>query len=287
MLSLSGSIHGCVREFTFSLRPVHQPTIDVTVGVMGMDDYQDEFGAIESAAAEKRGQQSRDDLASELRGDEVGRIGRFLSEDARQELIARRDGKPSKFQSALELALAANATYAAIHAAAVDETQAAQRTAQAFQDDFEVALSKVRSDIGQILDEAVTLPDGRKAFMYEDGVARTVDGEPVDSALVEGIDWSGRPKGEIYQGLLAREESLENASHRGRQLSNRLGEIENELHDEDDPPSAEQMEAYRLEVQEIGSEYDALGSAIRTSRDLERDFAPQSAELTADAVPKL
>ncbi|MGJ8671155.1 MAG: hypothetical protein ACSHXK_16850, partial [Oceanococcus sp.] len=195
---------------------------------MTLDNQDNEFDKIESAAADRRWQQDMDDLNNELSGNDVGRTARFLSPEVRERLLAQKQGKPSKAMNALEMALMSNPAYAAIHKAAVDETRAAQRTAQAFQDDVEVALAEVRSGIARMLDETVTLPDGRKAFMGKDGVAWTVDGEHVDDSITAGIDWSGRPTRQDYQELLDREEALGNASHLGRQLSNRLGEIHNE-----------------------------------------------------------
>lgn len=255
-----------------------------------MDNYDNEFDKIENAAADRRRQQDIDDLNNELSGNDVGRTARFLSPEARERLLAKKQGKPSKAMSALEMALMNNPAYAAIHKAAVDETRAAQRTAQAFQDDVDMTLSETRADTARMLDEAVTLPDGHKAFMGKGEVAWTVDGERVDEAVTEGIDWSGRPRREDYQELLAREETLESASQQGRQLSNRLGEIHNELKDEGEPPSAETIENYRAEIEAIEAELNSSrdGLDIKTENtSIENDVAPDIAALSPNAVPTL
>lgn len=255
-----------------------------------MDNQDNEFDKIENAAADKRRQQDIDDLNNERSGNEVGRTARFLSPEARERLLAQKQGKPSKAMSALELALMNNPAYAAIHKAAVDETRAAQRTAQAFQDDVDMALSKVRADMARMLDEAVTLPDGRKAFMGEDGVAWTVDGERVDEAITAGIDWSGRSTRDDYQKLLTREVTLENASLQGRKLSNRLGEIHNELNDEDEPPSVEAIENYRAEIEAIEAELNSSADELNIkteNKSIENDLAPDIAALSPNAVPTL
>lgn len=252
-----------------------------------MDNQDNEFDKIENAAADKRRQQDIDDLNNELSGNDVGRTARFLSPDVRERLLEQKQGQPSRAMSALEMALMSNPAYAAIHKAAVDETRAAQRTAQTFQDDVDVAFADVRADIARMLDEAVTLPDGSKAFMGKDGVAWTVDGKRVDDAITAGIDWSGRPTREDYHELLAQEETLENASQQGRQLSNRLGEIYNELHDEDDPPSSDQLDSYRLEVQDIETEYNRMGREIQVIVDVEREFQSSVSAIAPNAVPEL
>ncbi|MGJ8530557.1 MAG: hypothetical protein ACSHYC_00135 [Alphaproteobacteria bacterium] len=255
-----------------------------------MDNQDNEFDKIESAAADKRWQQDIDDLNNELSGNDVGRTARFLSPEVRDRLLAQKQGKPSRAMNALEMALMANPAYAEIHKAAVNETRAAQRTAQAFQDDVDLALSEVRANIASMLDEAVTLPDGRKAFMGKDGLAWTVDGERVDDAITAGIDWSGRPASDEYQELLDREEALGNASHLGRQLSNRLGEIHNELNDEDEPPSVEAIENYRAEIEAIEAELNSSADELNIkteNKSIENDVAPDIAALNQNAVPTL
>lgn len=255
-----------------------------------MDNQDNEFDKIESAAADQRRQQDIDDLNHELSGNDVGRTARFLSPEVRERLLAQKQGKPSKTASALEMALMSNPAYAAIHKAAVDETRAAQHNVQAFQDDVEVALSEARADIAHMLDEAVTLPDGRKAFMGEDGIAWTMESERVDEAITAGIDWSKRPKHDAFQELLAREEALENASQQGRQLSNRLGEIHNELSDEDEPPSAEAIENYRAEIEAIEAELNSSADELNIKTEntsIENDVAPDIATLNQSTVPTL
>lgn len=255
-----------------------------------LDNYDNEFDKIESAAADRRRQQDFDDLNHELSGNDVGRTARFLSLEARERLLAQKQGKPSKATSALELAMMNNPAYAAIHKAAVDETRAAQRATDAFQDDVELAFSEVQADMARMLDEAVTLPDGRKAFMGKDGVAWTVDGERVDEAITAGLDWSERPTRDQYQELLAREEALVNASQQGRQLSNRLGEIHNELNDEDEPPSAEAIENYRAEIEEIEAELNSSADELNIKTEswaIENDATSDIAELNQNAVPTL
>ena len=231
-----------------------------------MDNQDNDFDEIEDAAANRRKQQDFDDLQNELSGNEVGRVGRFLSPEARDKLIAQKQGKPSKAMSALEMALMSNPGYAVLHKTAVDETRAAQIVAQEFQGDVEIAFSKVNAAIERMLDEAVTLPDGRKAFMGKTGQAWTVDGEPVDEAIAAGINWDGTPLHEDYQDLLSRRDKVKNVAHRGDEISLRLGEIYNELHEDSKPPSPAQLEAYREEVVELTNEMDNLQTSITAEK---------------------
>lgn len=255
-----------------------------------MDDYQNEFDEIENAAADRRRQQNLDDLASELRGDEVGRQQRFLSTDARQDLIDKRNGKPSKAMAALEWLLANDPAYAALHKAAVSEVRTAQDKAEAFQVKVDDLILEAKQEIAKMVDAAVTLPDGRKAFLDKNDQAWTLDNEMVNPAITEGIDWTGRPKREEYLEHADRLNRLEGAAHQGRVLGTRLGEIHNELNDEDEPPSAEAIENYRAEIEAIDAELNSSTDELNIkteSQSIENDVAPDIATLNQSTVPTL
>lgn len=228
-----------------------------------MDNQDNDFDRIENAAADRRRQQDFNDLQNELSGNEVGRTARFLSPEARERLLAQRQGKPTKAMNALELALMSNPAYTAAYEGAADETWAAQSKVQSFQDEVEAAIAKTEADIARMVDNAATLPGGSKAFMDKDGVAWSVDGERIDEALAAGIDWAGKPSREDYELLIERQGQLEQYAHRGRVMANRLGENQNRLEDENEPPSIDELKAISEEAQDIGSELEGLTGELR------------------------
>ncbi|MDQ0314611.1 hypothetical protein [Amorphus orientalis] len=223
---------------------------------MSNTDY---FNDIVRAQAEARRQVDFDDSQQELRGVEVGRIGRFLSPEAREAAKEGRggSGRSDAGMTALEIALT-QADYAEAFHAAEKEIREAQKIVDDLQDDITATIEKMDSRIEEMLDAAATLPDGTKAFMDENGDVWTVDGDRVDQAIVDGIEWDGRPSLETYQSQIAGRERLQELSAEGDGLSLRLGEINNELHNEDHPPSKEEIEAYRAESQSVVERYGEM-----------------------------
>jgi len=252
-----------------------------------LDNQDNDFDKIESAAADRRQQQNFDDLQNELSGNEVGRMGRFLSSEARDKLIAQKQGRPTKAMSALEMALLENRVYAAAYKFAVDETQAAQHEVQAFQDEVDAALTTLKAEIKDMLDEAVTLPDGRKAFMYANGQAWTTDGELVDEAIAAGIDWAGTPPGERYQELLEHQEKLEQFAYRGRVLADTVGSNLNQLQDEDGKSTPEELKSIGEESQDIISEAKELRQEVRMLLKPSDIATPEVGAISPNSVPTL
>lgn len=252
-----------------------------------MDDQNHDFDEVESAAAERRRVQELDDFYAEMNGDEVGRQSRFLSADARQALIDKRNGKPSKAMSALERALMDNPGYAALYEAAIEETRDARVKADAFPDKISGRIEQTKQEIADLIDAAVTLPKGDKAFLDANGQAWTLENELVDPSLVEGIDWTGRPSREDLFGLNDRLKLEQDVDHEGRILNNRLGEIEVELLDTDNPLTADEIKERRKEIKEIYSDYDGLEEKIQVSSDLKEAPATKVVTPSADSVPSL
>lgn len=221
----------------------------------------DYFNEIVRAQAEARRQLDFDDSQRELAGVEVGRIGRFLSAEAREAAKEGRGGsgkgRSDAGMTALELALT-QPDYAEAFQAAEQENREALKVAGEFQDTIEAAIDRMDSRIEATLDAAATLPDGRKAFMDKNDDVWTVDGERVDQAIVDGIDWDGRPSLETYEDMLADRARLEEMDREGAALSFRLGEIHDERHNDAQPLTKEEIEASRGEMDEITGRFDDL-----------------------------
>lgn len=223
------------------------------------------FNDIVRAQAEARRQVDFDDSQRELAGVEVGRIGRFLSAEAREAAKEGRSGggkgRSDAGMTALEIALT-QADYAEAFHAAEQENREALKVAGEFQDKIEAAIERMDSRIEATLDAAATLPDGRKAFMDKNGDVWTVDGERVDQALVDGIDWDGRLKLEAYEGMLADRAHLGEMDREGDGLSLRLGEIHDERHNDAQPLTKEEIEASRGEMEDITGRFGVMTSDV-------------------------
>lgn len=248
-------------------------------------EYRDEFNIINKAQNERLRQQDLDDLNNELRGVDVGRISRFLSPDARK--IVNGERKDKKGLDPLELVLL-SAEYMQAFEAADHGIRDAQQTGDKVRAKLDEAIEQLRQEIDETLNKAVTLPDGRKAFMNKDGEVFTDNGERVDQAIVDGIDWAGRPSLEEREDQLRRMDKLQELSREEQKLSLRLGELHNELHD-DDKPSTDRVEEIDRESKEIGERYEEMDSTIdklvRNAPDQPSINQPEMEAFTNVAIP--
>ena len=248
--------------------------------------YIDEFHIIAKAQKGRDRQVDHDDHNNELRGTDVGRMARFLSPEARDKIEDNRKNK--KGLDPLELALL-SAEYSEIYNQVLDGNRNAQSAIIDLQDRIDRLMEKVNEKIDQTLDKAVTLPDGRKVFMHDDGKVYTSDDEPVDPALVAGIDWTGRPRYSEYQSLLADRNRLQEIRDENDRNSLRLGEIREDLDDRNDPPSQNQLQSHKEEQEDITDRTDDLTGEVTKFEEKydDRPPAPKTDQSqTMAAVPK-
>lgn len=117
--------------------------------------------------------------------------------------------------------------------------------------------------IQDILDCAVTVPGGRKAFLAANGEARTIDGKTLDPALVAGIDWTGRPTWEEYQAQAQRLDTLDDLAERNTALLNEVGGFQDRL-DDDDRPTPDELQGINDGLSDIMDGFDVVESELET-----------------------
>jgi len=247
-----------------------------------------EFNQIAQAQKERAKAQDLEDYSNELQGNEVGRQRRFLSDEAFDEIHSARTGKKGSNGklSTLEFLLLNDLAYAQLHQQVAENNRASQARLTDLQDRIDNAAARLESQIEATLDQTVTLPDGRKAFMREDGAVLTADGELVDLTIVQGFNWDGRPTYETYLELIEGHSRLEELKEEGDKHSLRLGEIMDALKDDNDPPSASELQSLNDEQDKISEAIDALDSEVSA---IERSFdsqpSPPRSETGASVAP--
>jgi len=269
--------------------------IEVTfLWVLGLSIYHsEEFNRIAAVQKERQRAQDLEDYNNELRGADVGRVQRFLSAEAFEENKAAATGAKSSSSrlSTLEFLLLTDPQYARIHQAALDDNRAAQAKVSALQDRIEQVMTKLDNKIDETIDQAITLPDGRKAFMSKNGTAYAFDGEKIDPSIAEGFDWEGRPSYERYFLLTQDRNSLEDLQSDNEQHSLRLGEILEALEDEDDPETKDELGSLRAEQDGIVERLDRAESQVNSidkrlnTPSKSNEMAPN--ELIAIAKPEI
>ena len=243
----------------------------------------DEFQIISKEQNEHERQQNMDDHNNALRGTDVGRDLRFLSPEA-----VNGDRKAKKGLDPLEIALL-SAEYAQMYNQVLDGNRDAQNAITDLGDHIDRLMDKINEKIDQTLDKAVTLPDGRKVFMHEDGKVYTSDDKPVDPTLVAGIDWTDRPTYNEYHALLIDRDRLQEISNENNQNSLRLGEIRDDLEDRDNPQTQDQLQSHQNEqegIQDRTGELTGEVSQFDAKYD-DRPPAPRTEQSqTMAAIPK-
>lgn len=251
-----------------------------------VDRYTEEFNTITEFANEKRKAQDLEDLNHERVGADVGRISRFLGSDAHN--IINGERKDRKGIDPLELALL-SAEYMQAFENADLGIRGAQQKGDKVRAKLDEAIEQLQREIDETLEDAVTMPDGRKAFMNEHGEAFTEDGERVDQAIVDGIDWAGRPSLEKREDQLRRMAKLHELSGQEQRLSFRLGELHNELHD--DKPSQDRVDEIRKEADAIFDQYGEMNVTIGklTQSHTEPEITSQTTIITPEkaVIPDL
>lgn len=208
-----------------------------------MDNSTTEFDKIKNAAAEKRRVQDFDDLQNELSGNDVGRIQRFLSPEARALLTDKRNGKQSAAMTALDLMLLDNPHYAEIYHHAMDKMADYENATERALVKLEAKLSDAEADIENTLDHAATLPDGRKVFRDADGQVWDEHQNLIDEATAASIEWQGsEPSYETYLGQRHRAQELRDSIHDVRVYqTDVLGVLRDKMTNPDHPMSADEI----------------------------------------------
>lgn len=210
----------------------------------GLDNSTNDFDVIENATAEKRRAQDFDDLQNEASGNEVGRIPRFLSPEARAILIEKRNGKQSAAMSALDIMLLENPEYAEFYGNAMDKLADYEQAA-------ETALTNALDDaergnvaLKDIVERAATLPDGTRVFRDANGEVWSESGEKIARDVAEKIEWQGsEPSREVFLQQLKSNQAHEKAIIDIRLYqSDVLGTTREWMANPDKPPSMEDIQ---------------------------------------------
>ena len=226
-----------------------------------------EFEAITKAAEEKRRQQDIEDYNNEAAGRDTGRMKRFGVGRALEEAAQEEKRKKATLEQ-----LMLDQAYRAAWTGAMDAINQAD---EAVYD----ALIRVNNDLSlasashqDLLGRATKTESGIRVFRDKHSKTFTEHGEVVSQDLAESIEWKeGSPTWEEHNAsqdrLIHAQESYDDVSAK----SDRIAEIREEMENEDDPLSIEEVKAIELEAKEI---YQSLNVSVDQDVTLEKAAAP-------------
>lgn len=185
-----------------------------------------------------------DAFREELAGLAAGRMDRFLPEDhdSKPRARERKADKARRRTSALEMLLA-SASYRALHSQVFDTLRMAEQVTEAALVAVQTLMEKETGELADMREHANVLPDGRKVYRNAAGEAFTEDGVEIEGPILDGVVWrDGAP---TYEEILAKRGSIAALQARIDALllyqTDVLGTARNRLQDEDNPPSAEEL----------------------------------------------
>lgn len=218
--------------------------------IVPFDDNEQEIRLTERFARHAR---DFDDLQNEMAGRDVGRIARFLPDNANSaDPSGRSKDERAETLTRLQLMLTENPAYAALF----EETANILTDAQSRLD---VLLERVRAQIGQStaeledkLDRAARLPDGTRVFKDQNGQVRTLDGAAATADLAATVLWNGdEPSYEDVQSDIARLSRLEELESDIQSGQAEIGDMQAAMDDDDNPPSEDDLESFGQRGQDI------------------------------------
>lgn len=216
-----------------------------------MAEINDEFDEKARAAADEHKKMEFEDLQRELMGIEGPREARFLDADIRDSRdINKRGEKDAQRISRLQLLLLQDPAYAALYNETFDKLRDAERAAEIALASAILTRDAVQRFLQEMLDRAPRLPDGTHVFRDAQGQVWTEDGQLVDPALAEGIEWRGNEFS--YEQYLAQKDTLQSVEDHIQALThyqiNVLGHVRDRMTDEKNPASKEDMESFQRDI---------------------------------------
>lgn len=212
------------------------------------------FELTELTRREKQHEQDRVDFNNEMAGNETGRSARF---GIAQHRTIKEEEKEKRKRTALENLLQSTAyrtvwtnTISALNSA----DQAVYDTLIQANDELSHSVKSHQS----LLDRAMTLPNGEKAFRDENGGVYNAMGEKLDSQIYM-IEWqASHPTWDAYQDSKQKLEQAEDRYDQVRDHELRLADIREDIEDNNNPLSIDALEKLSTEITAIHADVSPM-----------------------------
>lgn len=199
---------------------------------------------INQSVAETHRQQDFDDLQNEIAGRETGRSSRFIGKgNAEVKESERKRNSERVQQTALEIMLQNDSTYATLYSDIMELIRQAEIQAEELLGELEAGLASAQDTMKETLDNSNKLPDGTAVFKDTDGNIWTENGRKVGPEEAAGIEWKD---GDVsYEDYLKQKQAIEDFKRRIDEVHHYqvdvLGRARDRMTDPDNPPSMDDL----------------------------------------------
>ncbi|NSY32257.1 hypothetical protein DS891_01365 [Pseudoalteromonas sp. JC28] len=207
-----------------------------------------EFEQAEATRSAKQRQEDIDQINQERAGIETSRIPKTGLLKAKHEERQREKEHNSRLNSQLLSQAYQDAHDRTLRLLNDTEDLLYQALIQSKDDLF-----RIQTEHETLLDKAITLPNGDKAFISEQGEVYNENGERLEIEDVQAI-YASHPNAPSWEAFLASKEALIVANDKHDQLlihEERLVELREELEDENTPPSMDRLESITQELRDV------------------------------------
>ena len=242
------------------------------------------------AGAELLRREDQRDFNAELAGLDTGRTARFHSAAFVEDRQQGRSGTSSSGKdkqreklSRLQMLLASNPAYMRAYEGTFKSLRDAESHADDALAELLAAHAKAQRELHDMRERAARLPDGRRVFRDENGQVWDEQGTPVNDADAATIEWRGNePTREEFEGQRTYTDKLARGIDEVRGIQVDLGEIHEEMTDQDNPPTKERVD----ELHERVEHYEQQTQDI-LARASQKEPARQAVEVQPERTAQL
>lgn len=233
---------------------------------------------------EKKADERKREFDLELSGQKSGYMYRTSatgSEAGNDGQTENRRNKAKRPLTALEIALS-DPAYAALYNDTLTLIQEAARRAEANLTVAERAVANREEELEQLLDRAAKLhPSGQPVFRDRNGNAVTQDGHRLSATDAASIVWpDNAPSYENYRDRVEALEAARAAEASWQDYANTVGEAQDRLADEDNPPSAREMREIQDRIEAARPELPSSEPIVPEQQTAAQNFASSIPDLS-------
>lgn len=238
---------------------------------------------LDAKQVEAQKRQNLTDMANEHMGVETGRMARFLSIEAREQLDPRhREKRRDEQLSRLQRLLVQNAAYTALYNETWDQLNKAEQATELALEAARKSLTQAENELQNTMVTAATLSNGVRVFQDENGQVWSEHNVLVTGDALEEIVWPDDAP--TYEDYTRQKETVQDLEKSISDLEiyqvDVLGHIRNRMTDENNPTDQGELKQFQKDIRE-------KISAIEIETDIRDEIENTATPVTSITSPSL